>query len=117
MEKRRSSSVRWHLQSEAGNSKRRPPWSPYGVALLSVTVAIFIRWLLDPLLEQSLALLTLYGSVAVAVYFGGWRPAALAAVAGFLAVNYLFVPPRYAFKFTAVVGATAIGYSLSCGII
>jgi len=105
------------MESEAGNSKRRPPWSPYGVALLSVTVAISIRWLLDPLLEQNLALLTLYGSVAVAVWFGGWRPAALAAVAGFMAVNFLFVPPRYAFKFTAVVGATAIGYSLSCGII
>ncbi len=87
------------------------------MALLSVTVAIFIRWLLDALLEQNLALLTLYGSVAVAVWFGGWRPAALVAVAGFLAVNYLFVPPRYAFKFTVVVGATAIGYSLSCGII
>ena len=28
--------------------------------MLSVTIAIFIRWLLDPLLEQNL-LLTLYG--------------------------------------------------------
>ncbi|HEV3143684.1 MAG TPA: PAS domain S-box protein [Gemmataceae bacterium] len=86
----------------------------YAVALLSVVVAVFIRWLLDPQLGNHLPLATLFGAVAVAVWYGGYRPALVATVAGFLACHYLFIEP-------SVHGARdAIGlalYLMSCGII
>src|SRR5262245_16169432 len=92
-------------------------WLPYWVSVASVVLAILIRWLLDPLLGNSLQLLTLYGAVAVSVWFGGWKPGTLAALLAFLAADYFFVPPRYVWEFNWPVVATFVGYSISCGII
>ncbi|HKY30024.1 MAG TPA: PAS domain S-box protein [Pyrinomonadaceae bacterium] len=90
----------------------------YGVALLCVAAAFFIRLALDPLLGDHFAFLTLYGGIAVAVWFGGWRPALLATLIGFLLTVYFFVEPRLAFAFTeTTVWAGFIGYLLSCGFI
>jgi PAS domain S-box-containing protein len=104
-------------EGTASASRVQPPGLGYGVALLSVAVAVFIRWVLDPLLGGRLHLLTLYGAVAVTVWFGGWRPGALAALIGFAAADYLFIPPRYAFALDSALVATFAGYSFSCGII
>ena len=41
-----------------------------------------------------LPLVTLFGAVAVAVWAGGWRHAALVALLGYVACNYLFIAPR-----------------------
>lgn len=87
------------------------------MALSCVAVAFFIRWLLDPLLGDNFAFLTTYGAVAIAVWYGGWRPALVATVAGFLLANYFFIPPRGVFAFDAIVWAGFIGYALSCGTI
>ena len=95
----------------------QPSWLGYGVAVVSTVAAILIRWLLDPLLGGHLQLLTLYGAVAVTVWFGGWRPGVLAALIGFAAVDYLFMPPRYEFTLNSTVLATFGGYSVSCGLI
>jgi PAS domain S-box-containing protein len=89
----------------------------YVVALVCVALALFIRWLLGPFLGNNLALLTIYGGVAFAVWFGGWRPAALASIVGYLAANYLFVPPRHTFTLNSIVLAGLVGYTLSCAVI
>src|SRR5688572_16304450 len=105
------------LREEISKPLVRPSWLGNGVALLCAAVAILIRWLLDPLLGGHLHLLTLYGGVAVAVWFGGWRPGVLAAFIGFAAVDYLFMPPRFELKLDSTVLATFAGYSVSCGLI
>ncbi len=106
------------MESAKPTPKPRPIWATYGVALFSVGAAILIRWLLDPFLHDQLQLLTLYGAVAMAVWFGGWRPALLASMAGYVLAQYIFISPRYAFDFASpVIWAGLIGYSLSCGII
>ncbi len=90
----------------------------YGFALLSAAAAIFVRRLLDPILGSDLPLVTLFGAATFAVWFAGWRPAVLASLAGYLAANYLFIPPRYAFLLTSP--ATWFGfvaYAVSCGLI
>src|SRR5262245_65427680 len=61
------------------------------VAVAATVVALFVRWLLNPLLEHRLPFITMYGAVAVAVWFGGWRPALLATVLGFVAADLAFV--------------------------
>ena len=66
----------------------------FTIALASIAAAVALRLLLDPILGSNVALITLYGAVAVTVWFGGFRYAALAALLGYLACDYLFMAPR-----------------------
>jgi PAS domain S-box-containing protein len=87
-------------------------------ALVSTALAVALRWLLDPYLGDLLALVTLYAAVAASVWYGGYRPACLATVAGYLACDYLFIAPRGRIVIDDV--PTLIGllaYLVSCTII
>lgn len=66
----------------------------YGAALAGLAAAVLLRWLLDPAMGDSLPLVTLFGAIAFAVGFGGYRPALLVAALGYLACAYLFIAPR-----------------------
>ncbi|MEP6608560.1 MAG: DUF4118 domain-containing protein, partial [Burkholderiaceae bacterium] len=65
---------------------------PYLLAVAAVAIAAIVRWLLDPLFGNHLTLLTFYVAVAVVAWFGGLRPALLAAVMGLALAVVLFVP-------------------------
>jgi hypothetical protein len=71
--------------------------SGYGIAALCMVVAIVARILLDPFLGESRPFVTVFGGVAVAVWFARWRAATLAAVLGYAAAQYLIVFPRLEF--------------------
>ena len=66
--------------------------SAYLLGLGVTGVAVLVRWLLDPWLGPNLALVTVFGAVAIAVWYGGYGPALLAAVVGYIACDYLFIP-------------------------
>ena len=89
----------------------------YSLTLLAVGLAVLLRWLLDPILGNSLPLVTLYGAVAFGVWIGGYRPALVAVVLGFVACNYLFIQPRgtIVVDTPGVVGLAA--YLFTCAII
>src|SRR6266542_3925716 len=90
----------------------------YGVAVAALAAAVLLRWLLDPVLGDYLPLVTLFGAVAVAVWFGGYRPALLVVVLGYLACDYLFIEPRGTLglnNLRDVVGLLA--YLVTCSII
>src|SRR5262245_25022938 len=72
----------------------RSPVVAYGVAVATVVAAVLLRHLLDPLMGDTLPLITLFGAIAVAVWIGGYGPAILVAVLGYLACAYLFIEPR-----------------------
>ncbi|MEO5619138.1 MAG: DUF4118 domain-containing protein, partial [Candidatus Eisenbacteria bacterium] len=69
----------------------------YLIAVISTAAAILLRWLLDPWLGDRQPLVPLLGAVAAAAVFGGYRPALIATVLGFLAADYLFYEPRHTF--------------------
>jgi PAS domain S-box-containing protein len=90
----------------------------YSVAVIAVGTAVLLRWLLDPLLGDSLPLVTLFGAVAAAVWVGGYRPALLVVALGYLACAYLFIEPRGSIGFHEarhLVGLVA--YLVTCSII
>jgi two-component system sensor histidine kinase KdpD len=90
----------------------------YGGAVAFVALAVLLCWLLDSWLADSLPLATLYGAVALAVWVGGYRPALLAAVLGFLACQWLFVEPRGTLGLDNPRGLIGLlAYLLSCAII
>ena len=92
--------------------------SGYLFAVLVAAAAVGVRWLLQPWLAAQLPLVTLFAAVAAAVWFGGYRPAIVAAVVGFLACDYLFIEPAGPLGFSTperVIGLLA--YLASCGVI
>jgi PAS domain S-box-containing protein len=98
--------------------KTRTSLLPYGGAVVFTGLAVLLRWLLDPWLGDALPLATLYAAVALAVWFGGYRPALLAAVLGLFVCYWLFVEPRGAWgvgSARTLMGLCA--YLLVCSII
>ncbi len=66
----------------------------YALSVCALVGAVLLRWLLDPLLGDTVPFVTLFGAVALAVWIGGYRPALLVVVLGYVACNYLFIAPR-----------------------
>jgi signal transduction histidine kinase/ActR/RegA family two-component response regulator len=90
----------------------------YLFAALVIAAAVLLRYLIDPWLGDQLALATLYGAVAIAVWIGGWGPALFAAALGYIACDWLFIQPRHAIgPLDAVHLISLAAYLLSCGII
>src|SRR5262245_64096155 len=69
----------------------------YLAALGAITAMLVLRGLLSPAFGMARPYTTLYAAVAFAVWFSRWKPAAVAAAVAFIAANYFFVEPRYAF--------------------
>lgn len=69
----------------------------YGVAALSVAVAVTVRLLLDPVLGDAGPFATVYFSVLVAGRYGGFGPALLAALLGAVASTWWILHPRGSF--------------------
>ena len=59
----------------------------YGGALAVTLTALHLRWVLDPWLGSDVPYATLYGAIAIAVWFGGLGPAVMAMVIGYAIVN------------------------------
>src|SRR3954468_5563726 len=66
----------------------------YGGALAVTLTAMLLRWMLDPWLGSDVPYATLYGAVAIAVWFGGLGPAVLAMVIGYALLNVRYVSPH-----------------------
>jgi PAS domain S-box-containing protein len=64
--------------------------SRYGIALVAIAVAIFIRAALTPWMDQSFPLATMFSAVAFVVWYGGWGPALFTALAGWFAAGFFF---------------------------
>ena len=75
-------------------------------------------WLLDPLMGNTLPLVTLVAAVAAAVWVSGVGAAVVALAVGYLGSNYLFIAPRGELsldKTDNVVGLLA--YLFTCTLI
>jgi two-component system CheB/CheR fusion protein len=79
--------------------------------LAAVAAAIGLRMLLDPWLGVRVPFITLFGAVIVAAWYGGVRPALLAAASGYAAVHYLYAPAA------GFVPAEVAAYSVSALLI
>jgi PAS domain S-box-containing protein len=82
----------------------------WALATAALVSAVIVRWLLDPLLGDTMPLATVYGAVAVAVWVGGYRLAGVIAVLGYVLCSYFFIPPRDSLalgSFADVVGMVA----------
>src|SRR5262245_62196333 len=98
--------------------KLRSPAVSYALSIAALLAAVLLRWALDPLMGDTLPLVTLFGAVAATVWLAGYRTAIIVSVLGYLACAYLFIPPRGRVAFDdvgTVIGAMA--YLFTCAII
>src|SRR3954470_7934208 len=99
--------MRRFIESSAGR---------YLIAMAAVAGAVGLRALLDPWVGNSGATIALYRAIAIAVWAGGYRPGILAAIVGYLAVNYFFIEPRGSISFeNAGDVGRFIAYAISAG--
>ena len=90
----------------------------YALGIVALGVAVLVRWLLDPLMGDALPLVTLFGAVAAAVWLGGFRPAIVVALLGYLACHYLFIEPRGRLDLTDVANLVGlVAYLFTCALI
>jgi len=89
----------------------------YAISLLVLAGAVLLRWLLDPVIGDSLPLVTLFGAVAAAVWVGGSTPALLVTIVGYVACHYLFIEPRGTFSFDAGIVVGVLAYLFTCALI
>jgi PAS domain S-box-containing protein len=95
----------------------RRPIAAYAISLLVLAAAILLRWLLDPVMGDGLPLVTLFGAVAAAVWVGGYQPALLITIIGYLACDYLFIEPRQKFVVNTATVVGAVAYLFTCALI
>jgi signal transduction histidine kinase len=90
----------------------------YGGAVAVTLTALHLRWVLDPWLGNEIPYATLYGAVAIAVWFGGLGPAVMAMVIGYAIVNVRYIAPLGEIAITGPKDALALGvFALSCSLI
>jgi PAS domain S-box-containing protein len=90
----------------------------YLTAIGATAVAVLARWLFDPWIGNNVPFATLYGAVALAVWYGGYRPGIAATIVGYLASKILFIEPRYSVSIETTGNLLALVLYLStCGII
>jgi PAS domain S-box-containing protein len=86
------------------------------LAAVAVVVIVVLRWLLDPFLPGQFPFVTTFSAVAVVAYYGGWLPALLSAVFGFLACGLLFTPLAYATPVQEQVVGFVV-YAVTCSVL
>ncbi len=64
----------------------------YAVALATLAVAVIARVALTPFMGTSFPLATTFSAVAFVVWYGGWAPALMTAIGGFLVMDALMIP-------------------------
>src|SRR5687768_84130 len=67
----------------------------YGIATLSVGLAVLVRILLAPVMGDRQPFPTFYVALTVAAWFGGRGPVLYALALGYLAASWFFVEPRF----------------------
>ncbi len=88
----------------------------YGGAVLVVAVAGVVRWLLQPLLDFNLPLVTFFGAVFLCGWLYGLRPTVLAVLLSAVTANALFFPPVEAAEHGALLNALGLGLFVAIGI-
>ncbi len=94
------------------------PAVTYALAILATLAAIVLRWVLDPILHDALPLVTLFGAVAAAVWVGGYRPALVAALLGYVGCMVLVgAPARGGILFSVQNLVGLVAYLFTCALI
>jgi PAS domain S-box-containing protein len=63
--------------------------------VLALATATLARWMLAPVLPDTVPFITFFPAVALAAWYGGLWAGVVASLAGYLIADWLFIPPRF----------------------
>jgi signal transduction histidine kinase/CheY-like chemotaxis protein len=90
----------------------------YALAVAITAVAVAIRWSLIPWVGPEAPYATLIGAIAIVVWMGGWGPAALAAIVGFLGTGLVIGRPFGTLPVDRIHTLVGIAlYAITCGLV
>lgn len=69
----------------------------YGFAMLAVAIALLLKLLINPLIEQESPFLLFFTAVLISAWYGGMGAGVLATTVSALVSNYFFLLPTYSF--------------------
>jgi PAS domain S-box-containing protein len=87
----------------------------YLLAVVSVGVATFLRWLIDPFLGNEHPLLVYYAAMAVVAWRGGWWPALFTMLLSYLVADWCFMLPRREFSIFSLQPVHLVGLGTFMG--
>lgn len=90
--------------------------SRYGVALLSVTLALIVRLLLHPPLDTDAPLLLFTLSVMVSAWYGGYGPGVFSTLLGAVIGSHLFLEPIYSLRIANTSDRVAVALFVLTGV-
>jgi PAS domain S-box-containing protein len=98
--------------------RAQSPVVGYGLSLIALAVAVALRWALDPLMGDTLPLVTLFAAVAAAIWISGLAAATTVTIVGYVIAAYLFVPPRGSLGLDVPANLVGfVAYLLTCALI
>jgi len=68
------------------------------LSILAAVIALFVRWLLNPVLGSYVPYITFFPAIAFSAWYCGVVPALLTTVLALLAAQYWFVPPVHSLR-------------------
>lgn len=74
----------------------------YGVALVTVAVATFARWLVGGHVMEGIPFITFYPAIILATILGGFGPGVLATLLSAMVAWFAFMPPASSFELASV---------------
>ncbi|MGH9945326.1 MAG: sensor histidine kinase [Pyrinomonadaceae bacterium] len=89
----------------------------YGVALVSVTLALIVRLLLHPVLDTDAPLLLFALSVMVSAWYGGYGPGVFATLLGAATGSFLFLEPLYSLSIASTSDRVAVALFVVTGLL
>jgi PAS domain S-box-containing protein len=95
----------------------RSPMANHALAALVVALAVLVRLGFAPVVGDRLPQATLYGAVAIIVWFGGLWPALWSAFVGYVACTWLLGGSRAAGSLTAAEVTSFLLYSLGISLV
>lgn len=91
--------------------------SSYGVAVLSSLLALLLRLLLAPILNENAPLLVFIMPVMLSAWYGGLKPGLLATAISAVIGSYFFVQPAFSLDITGAGNGVRIGIFLVEGVL
>jgi signal transduction histidine kinase len=92
--------------------------SAYGSAVCILVASLVLHWFMLPWLGYSYPFASSFASVAIAVWLGGWRPATLTAMIGYVVAGVWLSATDAPFGVTDVSSILGLGlYALTCAVV
>jgi PAS domain S-box-containing protein len=106
------------VKSGGGTGQTQRRVAGYILSFIALAAAIALRWFLDPVMGDTLPLVTVFGAVAAAVWIGGLSAAVIVTILGYVIASFLFIEPRGELTLDSLTNQVGFAaYLFTCALI